>query len=113
MLLSTMTFVTMAAVYPLMQLGALPEANSALRLVSSTQLVTASIGSLLGLSFTLFAWVSALTGAYQVDTFSGIVVKENPLKKLERAANLTLREQVLILFGTTDPLEILDTMQYE
>ena len=54
-----------------------------------------------------------MTGLYQVDTYSGLRIKENPRKKLQRASNMTLKEQVLVLFGTTDLLEILDSWQYD
>jgi hypothetical protein len=74
--------------------------------------VTAVFGAILASVYTLYLWYAALTGIYHVDTYSNLLAKENPRKKLQRAAKLTLKEQIFILFGTTDWLEILDTWQY-
>ena len=101
------------AVYPLAILDTEHmKETPGLRLLVSGQLVTAVFGSILALAYTLFLWFAALTGMYQVDTYSGLLAKENPRKKLQRAAKLSLKEQIFILFGTTDWIEILDTWQY-
>lgn len=84
-----------------------------MRVLAATQLALAGFGFVLSFVYTQFVWYAALTGLYQVDTFSGLLIKENPRKRHQRASNMTFKEQVLILFGTTDPLEILDTWQYE
>ena len=82
MLLNTITFLLFLAVYPLSLLGNVPSHGQELRVVASTQLISATVGSVLALIYTFFAWYAALTGLYQVDTYSGLMIKENPRKKL-------------------------------
>jgi len=60
---STVTFLLMAAIYPLSLLEH-SGSSVALRLVTSAQLIGASFGSVLCLFFTLFLWYAALTGMY-------------------------------------------------
>ena len=84
-----------------------------MRILASSQLAMAFFGLVLSFFYTLYIWYAALTGLYQVDTYNGMLIEENPRKKLQRASKMTLKEQVLVLFGTTDLLEIFDSWQYD
>ena len=90
-----------------------PTMSLEVRVFASTQLATAFFGLVLSFFYTLYLWYAALTGLYQVDTYNGLLIEENPRKKLQRASKMTLKEQVLVLFGTTDLLEIFDSWQYD
>ena len=98
MLWSTLTLLCVMAIYPLSLLdtASMSIANDrfsgCLRVLASTQLITAAFGAVLSFVFTQFAWYAALTGLYQVDTYSGLLIKEHPRKKQQRAANMTLKE---------------------
>ena len=103
------------ALYPL---SLLPDdsrvmSNNGLRLFASSQIVTIYLGSVLSLIYTVYSWCVALKGIYQVDTFDGLNVRDSGRRKIQRAERLTLREQINILFGSNDPLEIIDTFHYD
>ena len=108
-----MTSLLFGVIYPLSLLEHSGSTTATLRLVTSMQLVSATFGAILCLVYTLFVWYAALTGIYQVDTYSNLLTKENSRRKLERAAKLTLREQLLIIFGTARPREIAETWTFD
>ena len=116
MLWSTLTFLFLMALYPLslIEITPLTPGELSMRLLVSFQLISASFGSFLSLCYTLYLWYAALTGTYEVDTYSSSHrFRSHQRRRIDRASKLTLKEQILILFGTTDILEILDTWQFD
>jgi hypothetical protein len=69
---STTSFLLIASIYPLSLLEHSRSSSVALRILTSTQLIGATFGSILCLIFTLFLWYAALTGLYHVDIFNGL-----------------------------------------
>ena len=112
MLWNTLTLLFVLSVYPLVLLD--PKASDAvwLKLLVAFQFVLALMGSILGFFYSCFLWYVALKGIYQVDTFDAMMLKESPKRKMERAEKFRLREQLLILFGSADLLEIADIWGY-
>ena len=86
MLLSTITFIMMMAIYPLSLLNTASPASerlsTGLRILASTQLISAAFGFVLSFAYTQFSWYAALTGLYQVDTYSGLKNEDKSTKKL-------------------------------
>lgn len=80
--LASISLLLIVSIYPLSLLEHTSNASVSLRLVTSSQLIGATFGAILCLIYTLFAWYAALTGMYQVDTYSSLLARENPRRKL-------------------------------
>jgi len=83
MLWNSITLVLALAIYPLALIDS-PHVkdNMGLRLLVSAQLIASVFGAILALMYTVFLWYAALTGMYQVDTYSNLMARENPRRKL-------------------------------
>ena len=68
MLWSTVTLLMLMAIYPLSLLDTASSTNErlsvGLRVLASSQLVSAAFGFVLSVGYTQFAWYAALTGLY-------------------------------------------------
>ena len=77
-----MTLLCALAIHPLLLLD--PQFGDSIeeKLLVACLLIMAMIGTVLGCFYTLYLWYAALRGLYEVDTFSSMLIKENPRQKL-------------------------------